>query len=114
MEGLSSNVFAIIDGTVYTAADGVLLGTVRNLILRVCRENNIAINEVPPSKQSVTTWQGCIVSSTSRLCLPVGEIQCCTEDGTVQTRHHLPTDGLVAGIDELVLREIEAMSEPFR
>lgn len=113
MEGLSSNIFAVINGTVHTAGDGVLMGTVRNLILRVCKDNGIGVREQPPRKDSVASWQGCIVSSTSRLSLPVAEVQCCSEGGTVQAVHQVPTAGLVARIDELVLREIEAMSEPF-
>ena len=114
MEGLTSNVFAIINGSVYTAKEGVLLGTVRNLILKVCEENDIPVVESPPNISNVSTWQGCIVSSTSRLALPVAQVQLCAKDGTVSRQHTLSTEGtdnLAAKIDALVLGKIEACSE---
>ena len=43
LEGLSSNFAAIIGGTVYTAEDGVLKGTIRNIILDVCDEKGIPV-----------------------------------------------------------------------
>lgn len=35
-EGMSSNFFAVQGGTVLTADEGVLKGTVREIVLRVC------------------------------------------------------------------------------
>ena len=36
MEGLSSNFFALEEGAVVTAGEGVLSGTIREIILEVC------------------------------------------------------------------------------
>ena len=113
MEGMSSNILVVQGGAVYTARDGVLLGTVRNVILRVCRDNGIPVVEEPPKLDNVGEWEGCIVSSTSRLSMPVAEVQVVdpAADGEASVQH-LPTDGLVARIDQLVLDAIEAASEP--
>lgn len=35
VEGMSSNLFVLSGGTVLTAGEGVLIGTVRNLVLKV-------------------------------------------------------------------------------
>ena len=35
LEGMSSNFFAVQDGTLYTAGEGVLLGTIRDLAIKV-------------------------------------------------------------------------------
>ena len=40
-EGLSSNFFAVLDGTVYTAGEGVLAGTVREVTLQVAAREGI-------------------------------------------------------------------------
>lgn len=40
-EGLSSNFFAVLDGRVYTAGQGVLAGTVREVTLQVARREGI-------------------------------------------------------------------------
>lgn len=40
-EGLSSNFFAVANGTVYTAGEGVLAGTVREVALQVARREGI-------------------------------------------------------------------------
>jgi len=40
-EGLSSNFFAVANGTVYTAGEGVLAGTVREVILQVAQREGI-------------------------------------------------------------------------
>lgn len=37
LEGLSSNFFVIMDGTLHTAGEGILPGTVRDLLLEVGR-----------------------------------------------------------------------------
>lgn len=113
LEGMSSNILVVQGGAVYTAREGVLLGTVRDIILSVCRNNGIPVVEKPPRLQDIDSWEGCIVSSTSRLSLPVAEVQVVdsADDGNLSVRQ-LPTDGLVARIDQLVLGAIEAASEP--
>lgn len=71
-EGSKSNFYVIDqDGTVITAEEGVLHGTIRKLILEVCREHQIPVRLEPPSLYDVATWQGAMISSTSILALPI-------------------------------------------
>lgn len=39
LEGMSSNFFAVQDGTLYTAGEGVLLGTIRDLAIKVSAQH---------------------------------------------------------------------------
>ncbi|KAF4319517.1 hypothetical protein BBO99_00000777 [Phytophthora kernoviae] len=69
LEGSQTNFYAIQGGAVYTAEEGILKGTVRSLVLEVCAENSIPVKLSPPSLDDVESWQGCFISSTSRLVL---------------------------------------------
>ena len=80
MEGLSSNFFAIQNGAVHTAGDGVLKGTVRQVILDVCKENQVPIVFTPPNVATMMNWEAAFISSTSRLLLPLDEIHVLNED----------------------------------
>lgn len=69
LEGSQTNFYAIRDGTIYTAEDGILKGTVRSLVLEVCAAHDIPVVLAPPSLDDVESWDGCFISSTSRLVL---------------------------------------------
>jgi hypothetical protein len=87
LEGTQTNFFAVTpDGTVCTAPDGtVLAGTVRNLVLDVCRQEGIPVRMEAPevtfspgtglgSSVSEITWSEAFITSTSRLVLPVNQV----------------------------------------
>lgn len=74
LEGSQSNFFALIDGAVHTADEGVLAGTVRRLLLEVCEREGIPIVRRPPAVADASRWEGALLSSTSRLALPVDEL----------------------------------------
>ncbi|TDH70665.1 uncharacterized protein CCR75_006422 [Bremia lactucae] len=67
LEGSQTNFYTIRDGTVYTADTKILKGTVRSLVLDICVKKNIPLKLSPPSLDDVEEWQGCFISSTSRL-----------------------------------------------
>eukprot|EP00038_Savillea_parva_P006498 m.164162 g.164162 ORF g.164162 m.164162 type:complete len:445 (-) comp12390_c0_seq1:52-1386(-) len=71
IEGSQTNFFAVIDGTVYTAEDGILHGTVRDVVLKVCADLGIPVVLKPPKTASYATWEGAFITSTSRLVLPI-------------------------------------------
>eukprot|EP00277_Geminigera_cryophila_P018211 CAMPEP_0179459044 /NCGR_PEP_ID=MMETSP0799-20121207/42447_1 /TAXON_ID=46947 /ORGANISM="Geminigera cryophila, Strain CCMP2564" /LENGTH=298 /DNA_ID=CAMNT_0021260607 /DNA_START=159 /DNA_END=1055 /DNA_ORIENTATION=- len=78
-EGLSSNFFVLVrdeEGApvLYTAREGVLLGTVRDLALKLCPQLNIKVIEEPPSMKELERAEEVFISSTSRWVLPVGEM----------------------------------------
>ncbi len=58
-----------------TARDGVLIGTVRQLVLDVCAQMGIPVIEEAPHISTIKSWIGCAVSSTSRMLLPINELR---------------------------------------
>jgi len=79
-EGLSSNFFTVENGVVHTAPDDVVLpGTIRKLIVKCCQENNIPIVFERPNIKNIDSWEGCFLSSTSRLLLPIDEVRLVTQ-----------------------------------
>ena len=73
-EGLSSNFFALMDGTLYTAGENVLLGSVRESVLRQAAALDIPVVLDPPRIDDVSRWEAAFVSSTSRMLLPIDEL----------------------------------------
>ena len=106
---MTSNFFAIIDGELWTAGDDVLHGTVRDIILQQCKAHDVKVHLQPPRVGDVESWNGCIVSSTSRLALPVDEVQ--LWDGVKFETRQFARKGLVANIDSWVCSAIDAASE---
>jgi branched-subunit amino acid aminotransferase/4-amino-4-deoxychorismate lyase len=77
LEGSQTNFFAIVGGTVHTAGEGVLAGTVRRLTLEVCEREGIPVVLSPPRlADAAEKWEGAMISSTSRLLLPIDESVC--------------------------------------
>jgi len=122
LEGSQTNFYAIINDTLYTADEGILAGTVRTLVLDVCKRNNIPVVFQPPTlnknERQNCDWEGALISSTSRLALPIDAIYV-PEEG--QPSHH-PSDlckqfnnddsSLANRIQSLVAMEVEARSTP--
>jgi branched-subunit amino acid aminotransferase/4-amino-4-deoxychorismate lyase len=116
---MTSNFFAIIDGKLCTAGDGILLGTVRDLVIKQCKEHGVDVQLRPPSLSDIDAWEGCLISSTSRLALPVDEI---IVDGSLlvgdskggaDSVHTFNNNGSVASqIESWVTSAIESSSEP--
>merc|ERR1711865_1101338 len=75
LEGSQTNFYAIHkDGTVYTAEDGILKGTVRTILLDICAREHIPVVLEPPNMKLTDIWVGALISSTSRLALPIDAI----------------------------------------
>jgi branched-subunit amino acid aminotransferase/4-amino-4-deoxychorismate lyase len=95
---------------VHTAGEGVLLGTVRDLVLQVCREEGIPVSDIPPRIHDIPSWEGCMITSTSRLCLPVDRLFV-NIPGMSPSTHTFEQGGLAARIDALVIDAVEKSSE---
>jgi len=93
LEGTQTNVFALIGDVIYTAGGSdVLEGTVRRLVLEVCAENNIpVILEAPTLGDSEKAWDGAFLTSTSRLVLPIDEMEWKTQSSDGSSRIHKQT-----------------------
>ncbi|KAL0032443.1 hypothetical protein WJX77_000991 [Trebouxia sp. C0004] len=112
LEGTQTNFFAVVDDTVYTAEKGVLMGTVRGVVLEVCRREGIQVRLEAPSIRSVDQWQGAAIASTSRLLLPVHMIEY-QKESKPHNRQFQYSKGrsLLSRLEELVLAEVEHRSE---
>ena len=71
---MQTKFYAVGGGYVRTAGEGILEGTVRGLVLDVCRNEGIPVVLRPPRLDGAGEWNGAIVSSTSRLALLVDEL----------------------------------------
>ncbi|KAK9811374.1 hypothetical protein WJX72_002754 [[Myrmecia] bisecta] len=115
LEGLSSNFFAVVDGTLQTADEGILKGTVREVALQVCKREGIPVQLKAPNMRNFNRFEGAFISSTSRLVLPIDELEA-QLGGALQgeaTKRSFKREGsLVQRIEQLVLAEVEACSEP--
>ena len=115
LEGSQTNFYALIDGAVHTAGEGVLAGTVRRLLLEVCAREGIPVVLSPPTLESAASWEGALISSTSRLLLPIDRLYVPAEgapsgEGDCRVRFDNAPSSLAAKLREAVLGEIEAHS----
>lgn len=118
LEGLSSNFYAVeADGALVTAEEGVLKGTVRDVALRACEREGVPVRLRPPRLADARSWKGCLVSSTSRLALPVDElvyeVAASGEEVTVKFDYSSETgDDTALKVEALVLGDMAANSQP--
>jgi hypothetical protein len=73
--GVKGGLNTLQEGKVYTAGTGILEGTVRHLVLEVCRKEGISVVLEAPDVRNIDRWEGAFLTSTSRLVLPIDEIQ---------------------------------------
>ena len=116
LEGSQTNFYAIVDGSLVTAGEGILMGTVRRLALEVCERESIPVVLEPPDLKDIERWEGCLISSTSRLLLPVDELYkpaegaATTSADLVRAFDNAP-GSLAERLRELVAAEVAAHSE---
>ena len=88
-------------------------------MLDVCEQQGIPVVLQPPNVATIEKWQGALISSTSRLALPISEIVIYNEaekEGTLnlsastKIRRTFETNSLAQTIEALVLKEIEDRS----
>eukprot|EP01080_Neovahlkampfia_damariscottae_P003744 gene3744-6632_t len=74
-EGLSSNFFVLMnDNRLYTSNEGIISGTVRTLILQICKDENIEVVFKAPKISEISEWKEVFISSTTRLVFPVEKV----------------------------------------
>lgn len=74
LEGLTSNFFAIIDGRLWTAEEGVLSGLTRALVLEEAAAAGLVVHLNPVPIASLPLVQEAFITSASRAVLPVIQI----------------------------------------
>ena len=118
LEGSQTNFYAVIDGAVWTAGEGILEGTVRGLLLDVCQKEGIPVILEPPNLDTLESWEGALISSTSRLALPIDQLYVPSE-GLPSDKNDLKKEfdnesslSIAAKLQRLVSLEVEARSTP--
>jgi branched-chain amino acid aminotransferase len=74
LEGLSSNFFAVLNGTLKTAGAGVLEGITRKYVLKVAEIIGVPVSFNPVRMDEVPNLQEAFITSSSRGILPVVQI----------------------------------------
>jgi len=74
LEGLSSNFFAVLDGEIWTAGEGVLDGITRALVLEAGRALRIPMRMQPPEIKNLARFQEAFITSSGRGLLPVCQV----------------------------------------
>lgn len=105
-EGLSSNFFVLKQGVLYTAGEGVLLGSVREAVLRKAEALDIPIVLEPPHVDDIQLWDAAFISSTSRMLLPIDSIAVCRECSVEGQTHVVEMKEFTYG-DQSVVRALE-------
>lgn len=109
-EGMTSNFFALLDGALYTAGEGVLLGSVRHVVLRVAAAQGVPVVLAPPPLARLDEWEAAMISSTSRLLLPVDELA--APEQSPPLVRSFARGGKAAALEAGVLAEVARRSEP--
>jgi branched-chain amino acid aminotransferase len=74
LEGLSSNFFAVKNGELWTAQEGVLAGVTRSLVLECAQRMNIPLRGEAIRVSDLPALEEAFISSSSRGVLPVRQI----------------------------------------
>jgi branched-chain amino acid aminotransferase len=105
LEGLSSNLFAILDGVLRTEEDRVLPGITRSLILELADQEAVPVQLRAVTRADLARVSECFITSVSREILPVVQVDAQTiGDG----RPGPLTRRLLAALHALVEREAVA------
>lgn len=74
LEGLSSNFFAVMDGEIWTAEEGVLSGITRSMVLEGVKQLSLPLRLQPARLIDVPSFQEAFITSSSRAVLPVSKL----------------------------------------
>lgn len=74
LECTSANFYAVINGTLVTANEGILEGITRKIILQLAAENGIPIELRPPTVAEIPSFDEAALSSSSRAIMPIVKI----------------------------------------
>ena len=126
LEGTQTNFYVVTNtSTVITANEGILFGSVRDSVLRVCDLHGITVELRPPTLEDLRYASGVFITSTSRLVMPVHEVvlgdlqsssldtdgdQKKKDDDELPTSYHYPNCATTENIRKWVLEDVETRS----
>ncbi len=74
LEGTTSNFYAVKDGVLWTAGEGVLEGVARKIVLRVAEDAAIPVRLQAVHVDEISSLDECALSSSSRAIVPIVNI----------------------------------------
>ncbi|MGF1507742.1 MAG: aminotransferase class IV, partial [Anaerolineae bacterium] len=101
LEGLSSNLYAVLGGTLHTADDGVLAGVARSILLDVAAEV-LPVQMEPVTTGDIPRLEAAMLTSSSRGVVPIRAIG----------EQAVPVSAVVRRLQEAYAARIEAEMEP--
>lgn len=104
LEGLTSNFYAIMDGKIWTAGQGVLFGITRQIVLSLAHDSGFPVQLEAPKLSDLSRFTEAFITSTSRAVLPVTEID---DERVGNGKPGLITKKLMQLYDQKILLEIE-------
>lgn len=108
LEGSTSNFYAVRDGRIITAGDGVLEGITRKAVLQLVAAEGLALQLEPVPLAEAATLDEAFLSSSSRGLIPVREI-----DGKALAQSPGPvTRGLMASYEQFVAQNLQPAVAP--
>lgn len=90
-EATTSNIFVVKDGRVLTPKDEILTGTTRNVVIELCKQEKIPVDETPIYLKDLSKFDEAFLTAANKEVLPVTAI----DDQTVG-------DGKVGPISKLL------------
>ena len=112
-EGGQSNFFAVKDNTVFTKGDGVLQGTVRNMVITICTKLGIPLSFDAPRLSEVQLWDACFITSTSRFIMNINTLRVVInfsshpQENGVVLKEFTPGNKIVSSIEAAVANELK-------
>lgn len=106
LEGLSSNFFAVKDGVIWTANEGVLSGITRQTVLGIIQALELSIKMSGVLADALSSLDEAFLTSTSRAVLPIREID---GQGVGDGRPGVITRRLMAAYEEEITHHIETV-----
>jgi branched-subunit amino acid aminotransferase/4-amino-4-deoxychorismate lyase len=110
LEGSQTNFFVVDkQGRVLTAEDGILKGTMRDLVLKSCAVLGIPVVFQAPCWRDVLDWSGAFLTSTSRLVMPIDRIVMMSNSASAASFRFAPCP-VIAQLVSQVLLDIQRHS----
>jgi len=109
-EGTQTNFFVLDNGgTIITASDDQILpGTIRNIVLDICKDKNIPLSLNTPNVKDISNWNAVFLTSSSRLILPIQSLRFPEEDPPIE--HSFSTPESVKHLQELLWKNLQKRS----
>ncbi|OWZ04225.1 Thioredoxinlike protein [Phytophthora megakarya] len=109
LEGLITNFFIVKEGKLYTADEGVLQGSTRELVLKACYDLLIPVVLEAPKLSELDSWQAAFVTSAVRV---VVDVTCLLyevddDEGKALQETFIPSD--TSGFTQRIRDQIFAM-----